>query len=127
MLRFAIAIMNSNLSFAKRLDLAASAELVSRLISRARFLMSFVSPLLILLAFGSEAPYRETLLVSVVAGIAVVATAVLWPNWRYKVYPLALFCFALAACDVERDVLLAVAVRYLESRDRGEAQETILC
>jgi hypothetical protein len=89
--------MSRTLSAIERLDLAARAQSNALLISRARITVTFFT---ICLAIASTAPFRETLLVGLLAAVSAVATVILWLEWRYKIYALVMLCFMFLLGDL---------------------------
>jgi len=87
------------LSPVERLDLVARSKASSGVISRARIVLSVLTPLFILLAVNSEAASRETMLVYVITGASFLTAIVLWLDWRFKIYALSVFCFLFAIAD----------------------------
>ena len=90
--------MKRTLSAIERLDFAARTQTSTVLISRARVILAFVTIFISLLAIPSTAPFRETLLLRVLAAISALVTVILWQEWRYKVYALAILflCYGIA-------------------------------
>lgn len=92
--------MKRTLSVTERLEFAARTQTSTVLISRARVILIFVTIFITLLGISSTAPFRETLLVRVLAAISAMVTAILWQEWRYKVYALAILVFCFGIADV---------------------------
>jgi hypothetical protein len=88
------------LSLVERMDLVARSKSNAPLISYARIVLLLLAPLCILLAVNSTAPFPETVLVAILGAVGLLTAVILWLNWRYKVYALALFCFLFASGDV---------------------------
>jgi len=89
--------MKKELTEVERLDMAARAEAIEPSVSRALVPLTILSLILLLLAFGSEASFRETLDVWVFVIIAVVTTVMIWQRWCYALYGLSIlnFCGAI--------------------------------
>jgi hypothetical protein len=88
------------LSTTDRLDLVAHTEVVGTFISKSRIFLLFLAPFCILLAVNSTAPFRETVLVAILGASGLLTAVVLWLNWRYEVFALALFWFLVAILEV---------------------------
>lgn len=78
----------------ERLDLAARARANQGLISCLKVGLPLLTLLCIVLASISEAPRRETLLVTMLAIVGLIATLILWLSQRYKLYGAVIVCFA---------------------------------
>src|SRR5712692_635500 len=85
------------LSSIERLDLAAWVQSKAGRISNARVGLTFLTLLGIVRAIDSQIASHEILLVLGMAAAGVIATVLVWMDWRYRVYPLALWCFAFVA------------------------------
>jgi hypothetical protein len=85
-----------SLSRIERLDLVARSKATVPVISYARIALLIATPLFVLLAVNSTAPFRETALVAALAVVSLLTAIVLWLNWRFKLYVLSLFCFSFA-------------------------------
>jgi hypothetical protein len=88
------------LSAIERLDLVAHSEVVSAFISKSRILLLLLALFGIFLAVESTAPSRETILVSILGSASLFTAVVLWLDWRYKAFALALFWFLVAILEV---------------------------
>jgi hypothetical protein len=90
-------LMKKESTEVERLDLAARAEAVESFVSRALVPLSILSLFCLLLAFGSEASFRETLNFWVFVIIAVVTSIMIWQRWAYAPYGLSIlnFCGAI--------------------------------
>jgi hypothetical protein len=92
--------MAQALSTTERLDLVAHSEVVGTFISKSRIFLLFLGTFGVLLAVNSTAPFRETVLVAILGASGLLTAVVLWLNWRYKVFALALFWFLVAFLEV---------------------------
>jgi hypothetical protein len=92
--------MKRPVSVIERLDFAARTQTSTALISRVRVILVFLTIFITLLAISSTAPFRETLLLRVLAAISAMVTAILWQEWRYKLYALAILAFCFGIADV---------------------------
>lgn len=81
----------------EKLDLAARAEAIGNAISRAVLPIAFVTVIIVVLAFTSEASFYETLAVRTLAVLAIVTTIMLRRSSRYSAFALAAFFFAALA------------------------------
>jgi len=88
------------LSTIERLDLVAHSEAAGTFILKSRIFLFLLGPFCILLAVNSTAPFRETVLVAILGASSLLTAVVLWLNWRYKVFALALFWFLVAIVEV---------------------------
>jgi len=88
------------MSTTERLDLVAHSEVVGTFVSKSRIFLLLLAPFCILLAVNSTAPFRETVLVAILGASGLLTAVVLWLNWRYKVFALALFWFLVALLEV---------------------------
>jgi hypothetical protein len=77
----------------ERLDTVAQSKVTTSVISYARITLLILTPLFVVLAVNSVAPFLETLLVALISAGGLVTSFVLWLNWRFKVYALSLWCF----------------------------------
>lgn len=84
----------------ERLDLVARSEAVGPFISKSRIFLLLLALFGIFLAVNSTAPFRETVLVAILGASSLITAVVLWLNWRYKVFVLALFWLLLAILEV---------------------------
>jgi hypothetical protein len=75
--------MKANLSAIERLDLVARSSADAVLIARLRVFLLFLTPFVILLAVNSTAPFRETVVVTMVAVTSLLTVIILWLNWQY--------------------------------------------
>jgi hypothetical protein len=91
--------MQKALTELERLDLAARAEASAADISTVRKVLLFFTLFVILLALISEATAAETMLVRVFAILSTLVTIILWVNWPYKGYALALLPLTFAIVD----------------------------
>jgi hypothetical protein len=85
--------MNKELTEIERLDLAARAESVETVLSRAVLPMVFVTVIILLLALGSQASPSETLAVWTFALIGVVTVIMLLLHWCYVAYGVSILNF----------------------------------
>jgi hypothetical protein len=91
--------MNKDLTEIERLDLAARAESVETVLSRAVLPMVFITAIILLLALGSQASPPETLAVWTLAFILVVTVITLLLHWCYAAYGVSILNF-LGAIEI---------------------------
>jgi hypothetical protein len=87
--------MKKRLTELDRLDLVARAEATKDCISRARIPWTFFSIVIVLLAMVSGASFNETMLIRMMAVLAIMATVMLWLNSPYSAYGMSSLFFAL--------------------------------